>query len=96
MGLHFEWDKNKAASNSKKHKVKFEEALTIFRDPLARIFFDKEHSFAERREIIIGHSMHNRLLVVCFTERDKDVIRIFSARLATKKERKDYEENINF
>jgi len=95
MSFRFEWDKNKASSNIKKHGVSFDEARTVFNDPLARIFDDEEHSSIERREIIIGHSIVNRLLVVCFTER-KEAIRIFSARLATLRERKDYEENIIF
>ena len=69
MSFRFEWDKNKASSNIKKHGVSFDEARTVFNDPLARIFDDEEHSSIERREIIIGHSIVNRLLVVCFTER---------------------------
>jgi uncharacterized DUF497 family protein len=59
---------------------------------LAVIFDDEDHSLVEVREIIIGHSPKGRLIVVCFTERSKGAVRIFSARLATKKERKDYEE----
>jgi uncharacterized DUF497 family protein len=90
----FEWDERKAAINFKKHGVSFDEAETVFRDPLACIFDDEWHSTDERREIIIGHSDRNRLLIVCFTERALEVIRIFSSRPATKKERKDYEENI--
>ena len=93
MGLKFEWDKNKAAANIKKHGIAFDEALTVFSDPVARIFYDPEHSLTEDREIIIGHSINHRLLLVCFIERSRDVVRIFSARRATKKERKDYEEN---
>jgi uncharacterized DUF497 family protein len=65
-------------------------ALTVFSDPLARIFDDPDHSSAEAREIIIGHSNKERLLVVCFTERS-DAIRLFSARKTTKRERRDYE-----
>ncbi len=93
MGLKFEWDKRKAKTNIQKHGVSFEEASTVFGDPLANIFDDEEHSQDEEREIIIGHSRVQRLLIVFFTERAKDLIRIFSARKATKKERKDYEEN---
>ena len=89
----FEWDERKASKNIKKHKVSFEEAVTVFSDPLGRIFFDAGHSKNETREIIIGHSINNRLLLVNFIECVNSV-RIFSARLATKKERKDYEENI--
>jgi uncharacterized DUF497 family protein len=93
MSLQFEWDSKKAASNLSEHGVAFEEALTVFADPLARIFDDDDHSIEEQREIIIGHSVKERLLVVCFTSRGESV-RIFSARRATRKERSDYEENI--
>jgi hypothetical protein len=93
MSLQFEWDSKKATSNLKKHKVSFDEASTVFDDPLAFIFDDEDHSKDERLEIIIGHSILNRLVLVCFTERTEDLVRIISARLATKKERKDYEEN---
>jgi uncharacterized protein len=60
---------------------------------VACLFDDEDHSAEEPREILIGHSVNNRLLLVCFTERTKDVVRIFSARLATRQERKEYEEN---
>ena len=93
MNLKFEWDRKKAASNLSKHRVSFEEALTVFSDPLARIFDDEDHSIEEQREIIIGHSAKDRLLVVCFTAQG-DSVRIFSARTATRRERKDYEENV--
>lgn len=93
MNLRFEWDQEKAASNLTKHGVSFEEALTAFSDPFARIFDDEDHSSEEEREIIVGHSTEQRLLLVCFTERDV-AIRLFSARRATKRERRDYEENI--
>ena len=93
MSLKFEWDPKKAASNLSKHGVSFEEALTVFGDPLARIFDDEDHSIEEQREIIIGHSVKERLLVVCFTSQGESV-RILSARKATRKERKDYEENV--
>jgi hypothetical protein len=92
MSVEFEWDEDKAASNKKKHQVSFEEAATVFADPLAAIFDDEIHSADEQREIIVGHSEKNRLLVVSFTER-AGAIRIISARQATKRERKDYEEN---
>lgn len=91
MSLGFEWDQDKAASNKKKHRVTFEEAASVFADPLAAIFGDEIHSDEEQREIIVGHSEKHRLLLVCFTERD-EAIRIISARRATKKERRDYEE----
>ena len=96
MSLQFEWDPDKATSNLKKHKVSFDEASTVFDDPLARIFDDEDHSEDEHREIIIGHSILRRLLLVFFVERAQDLIRIFSARLATKRERKDYEENVGY
>ncbi len=92
MSLEFEWDKDKASSNEKKHQVTFEEATTVFADPLAAIFDDVVHSEEEQRDIIIGHSAENRLVLVCFTER-AGATRIISARRATKRERKDYEEN---
>lgn len=90
--MEFEWDQSKAASNLKKHGVSFEEAKTVFDNPLAVIFDDEVHSTEERREIIIGHSQQNRLLLIAFTERSNG-IRIISARLATRKEREDYEQN---
>jgi uncharacterized protein len=92
MSLDFEWDEDKAASNQKKHQVSFEEAATVFADPLAVIFDDEVHSEEEQREIIVGHSGVNRLLLVCFTER-AGALRIISARRATRRERRDYEEN---
>lgn len=91
--MEFSWDEEKAASNTKKHGVGFREARTVFDDPLAVIFDDKTHSATEKREIILGHSLRGRLLLVCFTQRGTTV-RIISARAATRKERKDYEENI--
>jgi uncharacterized protein len=93
MNLKFEWNAKKAAKNLKKHKVGFEEAQTVFEDETAFIFPDELHSTDEDREIIIGHSSRNRLLLVCFVERIVDVIRIFSARRAEENERTDYEEN---
>ena len=87
-----EWDQSKAAVNLKKHGVSFEEAKTVFDNPLAVIFDDEVNSIDERREIIVGHSQQNRLLLIAFTERSSN-IRITSARLATRKEREDYEQN---
>jgi uncharacterized DUF497 family protein len=95
MDLQFEWDEQKANLNLKKHSINFEEARAVFVDPLAYIFDDEWHSVGEKREIIIGHDGQNRLLLVSFTERAHK-IRIISARLATKKERKDYEEYTGF
>ena len=93
MSLRFEWDPNKAETNLAKHRVSFEEAMTVFADPLARIFPDEDHSVDEFREIIIGHSVEHQVILVNFTGTN-DRVRIFSARKATRKERKDYEENI--
>jgi uncharacterized protein len=92
VGMEFEWDTSKAASNLNKHGVSFEEAQTVFDNPLAFIFEDEAHSITEHREIIIGHSHRNRLLLVSFTERP-NAIRIITARLVTRKEREDYEQN---
>ena len=90
-GLGFEWSASKARSNTEKHGVTFDEAATAFRDPLARIFDDPVHSSGEHRELLVGHSRRARLIVVSFAERG-DRIRIISARNATKRERRDYEQ----
>lgn len=90
--IRFEWDSRKADLNYRKHNVSFQEAATVFTDPLASIFYDSGHSEAEPREIIIGHSTRNRLLLVSFTERAGNVVRLISARAATKREKEDYEE----
>ena len=86
MDLSFEWDSRKAAENRQKHGVSFEEAVSVFGDPLARIFDNPDHSRTEPRELIIGHCKRQRLLVICFVQRG-DRIRIFSARGATRQER---------
>jgi len=88
----FEWDWGKNERNRGKHGVSFEEARTVFHDPLARVFGDDLHSVGERREFIVGHSILHRLLLVCFVERSNR-IRIISARRTNPAERKDYEEN---
>ena len=93
MSFEFEWDSRKADKNLKKHGVAFEEGLTVFSYPLARIFDDPDHSTDETREIIIGHSVKQRLLLVSFTERAPRV-RIIGARSATRRERQAYEQNI--
>ena len=90
--MKFEWDESKAVANLKKHGVSFEEVKSVFNNALAVIFDDEAHSIGERREIIIGHSQNNRLLLISFTERNQ-VIRIISARLATRREKDDYEQN---
>lgn len=89
-----EWDPNKAKQNLKKHGVSFEEAATIFKDPLSSTIDDPLHSETEERFIIIGKSMQNRLLVVVHTDRGER-IRVTSARLATSRERVKYEEETN-
>jgi uncharacterized DUF497 family protein len=95
MKLEFEWEELKADANLKKHKVSFAEARSVFSDSLAKIFYDATHSVEEHREIIVGYSEHNRLLLVSFTERKLNIVRIISARKATKAERKVHEENKN-
>jgi len=96
MPYRFEWDGEKARLNWIKHGVSFDEATTVFDDSLARVFDDELHSRDERREVIIGRSINNRLVVVCFTERPNERIRIINARLRTPKEQKAYEENLDF
>ena len=86
----FECDIYKSRANEVKHSVSFEEAVTVFGDPLAIYFDDDEHSIGENRGIIIGNSMKDRLLLVVYIETDVK-IRIISSRLLTKKEKKDYE-----
>lgn len=89
--MQFDRDHVKAASNLKKHGVDFDEAETVFGDPLASIFLDKDHSIDEKREIIIGYSDRRRLLITSFTERDANIIRIISARHADPQERRNHE-----
>ena len=93
MSVRFEWNARKATINLSKHEVSFDEATTVFDDPLARIFDDPDHSLEEHREIIVGHSVNGRLLLVCFSERPENVIRMVSARSLTRTEKKHYEEN---
>jgi uncharacterized DUF497 family protein len=93
--MRFEWDPAKAANNILKHGVSFEEAITVFKDPLAFIFDDTAHSEHEYREIITGTSALRRMILVCFVERLNEIIRIISARPATRQEIKDYEENVS-
>jgi len=89
--LRFEWDPKKAASNLKKHGVSFEDGMSVFGDPLARITDDPRHSEAEERYVILGESKRRGLLTVMFTEREK-AIRLISARKATRQERRSYEQ----
>ena len=88
--MRFEWDREKAKRNLKKHKVSFDEAATVFYDPLSATFADSDHSVGERRSITVGFSSRSQLLVISHTDRGK-VIRIISARLATAQERKRHE-----
>jgi uncharacterized protein len=87
----FEWDPLKAKSNLWKHQISFEEASTALLDPLAKTGLDPDHSISEYRFITFGMSARRRLLVVSYTERGT-VIRLISARLATRHERQIYEE----
>jgi len=90
--LQFTWDPTKAAANLSKHGVSFKDASTVFRNPLAKVLTDPTHSGPELRSLIIGHSEGGRLLMVVFTETD-DGIRIISARDASARERREYEEH---
>jgi len=92
MPLHFEWDEAEARSNLAKHGVSFEEASTVFGDPLSLTIPDPAHSQREDHWIVLGHSHQRKLLVVVHTERG-DNIRIISARCASRHERKNYEES---
>ncbi|MGA2148540.1 MAG: BrnT family toxin [Bryobacteraceae bacterium] len=92
--MEFEWDPQKAAANLAKHEVSFEDAATVFGDPLGRITPDPRHSFAEERSVLLGLSQAKRLLAVMYVDRG-DAVRLISARRATRRERKEYEEVIN-
>jgi len=89
--MEFEWNPEKATENLKKHRVTFQEAATIFGDPLAITFYDPDHSTNENRYITFGMSLQKRLVVASHTER-RGKTRIISARLMDRKERKIYEE----
>lgn len=91
--MNFEWSLEKAALNLKKHDISFQEASTVFNDPLSVTFPDPDHSISENRYVIIGISRFGQLLVVAHTDRE-DRARIISARKATRKERRFYEEGI--
>ena len=91
LGPRFEWGARKARANRAKHGVSFDEAVTVFGDPLGRVIEDPHHSQSEERLMLLGHPVRRRLLVVMFTERG-DAIRLLSARRATRRERRDYEE----
>lgn len=91
MGLLFEWDEGKSRKNLRKHGVSFDEASTIFGDPLSVTIDDPQHSISEPRWVTLGHSARHRLLAVVHTDRGGR-IRIISARVATRYERESYEE----
>jgi len=88
--MRFEWDPVKAESNARKHGVGFEEAVSVFYNPLATTFPDPDHSEGETRLVTFGYSAQDRLLVVSHAERE-DAVRVISARLATNREKKRYE-----
>lgn len=88
--MEFEWDRDKAAANVKKHGVEFSEAMTVFGDPLEVTIPDPDHSEGEIRFLSLGVSVSGRLLVVAYTEREGRT-RIINAREATAQERKQYE-----
>ena len=90
--INFEWDSSKSSKNLKKHGVSFEEAKSVFYDEYAIQFDDEEHSQEEDRFILLGRSIESRILIVCHCERDSgEIIRIVSARKATKTESKHYQ-----
>jgi uncharacterized DUF497 family protein len=89
--MDFEWDDKKAESNESRHGVPFAEAITVFADPLALTGFDPGHSDDEDRFITMGTSTVGRLLIVSHTDRE-DKVRLISAREASRRERRDYED----
>jgi hypothetical protein len=91
MPIRFEWDLEKAESNRRKHRVSFEEAATAFGDPLSLTIPDPNHSVGEDRYLLLGQTFRGRLIVVSHLERNGSV-RVISARLATRREQKNYEE----
>ncbi|MBE0504281.1 MAG: BrnT family toxin [Desulfuromonadales bacterium] len=92
MGYIFEWDSRKADSNLKKHGISFNEASTVFADPLSLLMDDPKHSEEEQRFLVMGLSAQQRLLVVAFAERPPRT-RLISARLASRQERNFYEQD---
>jgi len=89
--MEFEWDRKKAKYNLRKHGVSFEEASTVFDDVLAALYEDPDHAVHEKRFLMIGTSVRGRLLIIAFADRNQR-IRIISARMPTKHEKKLYEE----
>ena len=92
MGITFEWDTEKAKANLRKHGVTFDEATTVFRDPLSITIRDPDHSRHEARFVDPGVSHKGRVLVVSYTERG-ETVRMISARVAAPRERRKYEEH---
>jgi len=90
--MRFEWDESKAAANLAKHGVSFEQATTVFGDPLSDTFDDPDHSAEERRFVIIGMSEQGRMLIVAHTD-DGEVVRLINARELTRGEREFHEES---
>jgi uncharacterized protein len=93
MGYKFEWDVRKAESNARKHGVTFEEASTVFGDPLSLLKPDPDHSNGEERYLLLGMSIRQRLIVVVFAE-TQTWTRLISARPATRREKRQYEEDV--
>ena len=89
--MNFEWDTGKARQNRRKHRVSFQEAATVFGDPLAVTYPDPDHSISEQRFVTVGMSSAGRVLIVAHVDRDENV-RIISSRKTTQRERKHYEE----
>ncbi len=88
--MRYEWDEDKAAGNLAKHGVSFDEARTVFEDPLFLDYYDPDHSYGEHRFIIVGQSRKGRLLMVSYTE-PGDAVRLISSRATTSEERRFYE-----
>ena len=89
--MNFEWDPGKARRNRRKHEITFQEAATVFGDPLAITYPDPDHSASEQRFLTVGMSSSGRVLIVAHADRNEN-IRIISARKTTVRERKHYEE----
>ena len=90
--MKFEWDPAKAEANLEKHGVSFEEACTAFGDLLSVVITDPDHSIVEQRFILLGHTLRDRLVVVVHVAADEETIRLISARIATRNERRSYEQ----
>jgi len=89
----YEWDPKKAAQNQKKHRVSFDEAVSVFSDPFTLTFDDPDHSTNEKRFITIGTSMKGRILFLSHADKGEDHVRVISARGATKSEAHVYQES---